>query len=267
MFAEPMSSPVNRNPSSAERVLLALGIELRGALGAVLLGLYVHGSWIVGDFAPSRSDLDLLAVLTREPDGSLLVGLDEMHSRVEAAHSAWRGRVEVEYVALETIRRFSAGPSEADGPVIARISPGEPLHLLAASSHRLLTWASVRDTGRPLVGPPPEELLPAIDHDTARAAAMDHVRDWPTWVQEMTTPGGQAYAVLTLCRALHLFTERRQVSKRKAAGYASAALPQWAALIDWARDWWYAGGEDDEISRLAETTRFINAVSSRILTQ
>lgn len=86
-------------------------------------------------------------------------------------------------------------------------------------------------------------------------------------VHEMTTPGGQAYAVLTLCRAWHLFTAGRQVSKRSAARHASAALPQWAALIDWAHDWWYAGGDDEEESRLVETTRFVDDVSSRILTR
>ncbi len=248
-----------------ELVLSTIAAELSRTLGAELLGLYVHGSWVVGDFAPQRSDLDLLAVLSCEPDESLLEGLAVAHLHIEAVHAAWKGRVEVEYVALETVRGFAAAPREADGPAIARISPGEPLHLLPASLHRLLTWATVRDTGRPLAGPPAVDLLPVIHSDDARAAALEHVRDWPTWVQRMTMPGGQAYAVLSLCRALHLFTEGGHISKREAADHAAAALPEWSPLINWARCWWYAGGRDDENTRLADSTRFVNEVSARIL--
>lgn len=81
----------------------------------------------------------------------------------------------------------------------------------------------------------------------------------------MTGPGGQSYAVLTLCRALHLFGEGAQVSKRAAANHALTALPDWAELIRWARDWWYAGGADDAPSRHEEVVRFVDDVSSRIL--
>ncbi len=267
MSTDPLRRPRldSTSPTPVELVLSTIASELSRTLGAELLGLYVHGSWVVGDFAPHRSDLDLLAVLACEPDESLLAGLADAHLHVESAHAAWKARVEVEYVALETIREFAAAPREAHVAAIARISPGEPLHLLPASLHRLLTWATVRDTGRPLAGPPAADLLPVIDADDARAAALEHVRDWPTWVQTMTMPGGQAYAVLSLCRALCLFTEGRQVSKRVAADHAAAELPEWAPLISWARCWWYAGGRDDESTRRAESTRFVHDVSARIL--
>ncbi|MBA2772968.1 MAG: DUF4111 domain-containing protein, partial [Nocardioidaceae bacterium] len=158
----------------------------------------------------------------------------------------------------------AAATDDATERLIVRISPGEDIHLLPATSHRLLTWASVRGAGRPLIGLPPSELLPPIDPARVRSAALDHVRDWPSWVLQMRHPGGQAYAVLTLCRALHLFVERSQVSKLRAANYAIAALPDRAELIVWARDWWYAGGSDDDESRHREVTGFVQDVSARI---
>lgn len=248
-----------------QSVLSALASELAGALRADLLGLYVHGSWVTGDFAPSRSDLDLLAVLAREPDELLLMDLGNIHARVEMVHPEWRGRVEVEYVALDAVAAFASSMADAGEHAIARISPGEALHLLPATSHRVLTWSAVRDSGRSMVGPPAHALLPAIDPGTVRAAAREHVRDWPTWVTQMRGPGGQAYAVLTLCRALHLFSEDSQVSKRQAASYAVAAIPHWSELVTWARNWWYAGGSADEASRLDEVTAFVQEVSARIL--
>ncbi len=169
--------------TSVELVLSSIAAELSRALGAELLGLYVHGSWVVGDFAPHRSDLDLLAVLASEPEKSLLAALQDAHLHVESAHAAWKGRVEVEYVALDTIRGFAAAPRAVHVAAIARISPGEPLHLLPASLHRLLTWATVRDTGQPLAGPPAADLLPVVGADDARAAALDL-----TWLKLVCSP-------------------------------------------------------------------------------
>lgn len=216
-----------------QAVLAAVASELVRALHVDLLGVYVHGSWVAGDFAPSRSDLDLLAVLAREPDEHLLVDLGDVHARVEAKHPAWKGRIEVEYVALDAVVALALRQADAGQHTIARISPGEAMHLLPATTHRLLTWSAVHDNGRAIAGPPARTLLPPVDRETVRAAAVDHVRDWPTWVMQMRRPGGQAYAVLTLCRALHLFAEDSQVSKRQAANYALAAIPHWAELVLW----------------------------------
>ena len=225
-----------------------IAVRLTTALGDGLLGLYAHGSWVSGDFAPLRSDLDMLAVLSRQPDELLLSLLDDTHARLAAHHPQWAGRIEVEYVALSTIEAFAADPSNPGEHVIARISPGEQMHLLPATSHRLLTWASVQEGGHPLYGPTPSTLLPPVRVDVVTAAVMDHVRDWPEWVRDMRSPGGQAYAVLTVCRALHLVREGTQVSKRQAAEYAVTEVPEWAELIRWAQDWWYAEGSDAEDS-------------------
>ena len=97
-------------------------------------------------------------------------------------------------------------------------------------------------------------------------ALLAHVRDWPTWVEEMTGPGGQAYAVLTVCRAACRLTTGAQVSKRAAAAWARAAWPDDRAdLVAWAERWWYAGGRDDEPSRLPEVTRFVARTSAALL--
>lgn len=247
-----------------ELVLSAIGVSLADALHGDLLGLYAHGSWVTGDFADDRSDLDVLAVLSREPDAALLSILAEAHLRIEELYPVWKGRIEVEYIDVATVAAIAAAGNDATERLMVRISPGEDIHLLPATSHRLLTWATVRSGGLPLLGPPPTELLPPIDPARVRSAALDHVRDWPSWVLQMRHPGGQAYAVLTLCRALHLFVEGSQISKLQAARYAIAALPDRAGLIVWARDWWYAGGSDDEQSRHDEVTAFVQEVSARI---
>jgi hypothetical protein len=241
-----------------EELLLCLRDGWHDALEDELLALYVHGSLIAGDFAPERSDLDVLAVLRTEPDEALLRVLAVLHENLDARYPAWAGRVEVEYAAIATI-------NAPEGGVIARISPGEALHLLPVTTHRAVTWATVRATGRPLLGPPPGELLPSFDADLVREALLDHVRDWPAWVTEMTAPGAQSYAVLTMCRAVQRLSHGEQLSKRQAADRTLAGSLTWAELIAWARDWWFSGGEDTDPGRFEEVQAFVTATSAALL--
>ncbi|MEU9827307.1 aminoglycoside adenylyltransferase domain-containing protein [Micromonospora chersina] len=249
--------------ATPETVLSDLRDAWSAALTGRLLGLYLHGSLIAGDFAPERSDLDLLAVLGADPDGNLLDGLAGLHADLDRRHPRWAGRIEVEYVSLNAVREAARG--RTGDHVIARVSPGESLHLLPATTHRVVTWSAVHDYGRSLLGPPAGDLLPAVDADLVRSALLEHVRDWPAWVTRMTTPGAQAYAVLTLCRAWQRLQHGRQLSKRRAAYQTVADRPRWTDLIVWARDWWYGSGPDTDPGRGDEVREFVTELSAAIL--
>ncbi|GAA3752536.1 aminoglycoside adenylyltransferase domain-containing protein [Micromonospora maritima] len=250
--------------SSPEAVLSDLRVAWGAGLGAHLPGLYLHGSLVAGDFAPDRSDLDLLAVLDRDPDRDLLAVLAGLHRDLDRRHPGWTGRIEVEYVSRDAVHDAARGRTDR-AHVIARVSPGEALHLLPATVHRLVTWSTVHDQGRSLLGPPAAELLPAVDPDRVRAALLDHVRDWPDWVTGMTSPGGQSYAVLTLCRAFQRLRHGRQMSKRRAAERSAVDLPRWAGLVTWARDWWYEHGSDTDPGRPDEVVAFVREISAVVL--
>lgn len=128
-----------------------------------------------------------------------------------------------------------------------------------------MTWSTVHDSGRCLLGPPAGTLLPAFDAGLVRSALLDHVRDWPTWVTWMTTPGAQSYAVLTMCRALQRLRYGRQLSKRQAADQTIGVCPEWADLITWARDWWYAHGSDTDTGRTEDVRKFVVELSAVVL--
>ncbi|MEU4237255.1 aminoglycoside adenylyltransferase domain-containing protein [Actinoplanes sp. NPDC026619] len=241
-------------------VLLDLRDAWRLVLPDALAGLYVHGSLIAGDFDPDRSDLDVLAVLTADPDERLLGVLAGLHAGLGRRHPAWAGRIEVEYVSIDAVRAAGGGDH-----LIARISPGEALHLLPATTHRVVTWAGVQHSGRCLLGPPAGELLPAFDAGLVESALLDHVRDWPVWVRSMTAaPGGQSYAVLTMCRAVQRLRYGRQLSKRQAADRTIEACPEWADLIAWARDWWYDHGDAADAGRADDVHTFVVEISAQL---
>ena len=243
-----------------ERLLTRLTSDIQSTLHT-LIGLYLHGSLVTGDFDRDRSDIDLLAVLSEDVTEEDLARLLELHTRLIEDYPTWNDRIEVEYVSALALTSFRAQPRR-----MARISPGEPLHLLEANRHYLLNWYMARQGGVALFGPPPQEVMPEISQAEFVAGVLEHANAWGEWVTDMHPPREQAYAVLTLCRALYTSMHGAQVSKKRAARSVKPLLPQWSALIDWALAWWYEDrmqtGEGD---RFAEVVRFVEEVRDRVL--
>lgn len=246
-------------------MLARLAADLRGVLGDDLLSLAVHGSLALGDFAPGRSDLDMLAVTATDPTAATLARLADVHARLDTDFPDWSGHVEVDYVSVEAVKAVLQGTDESH-PMI-RISPGEPIHEVGVSRHYVLNWAAAIQADQPIAGAAPSTVLPAIDRRLIHQVVLQHVREWPEWVQDMQGTGSQAYAVLTLCRAAETLATGRQVSKLAAAKAGRSRFPEWSALIDWAQDWWYHGGSDLDRGRFEEVRRFVADVSARSLRQ
>ena len=244
-------------------VLASLAAELVAVLGDDLLSLALHGSWALGDFAPGRSDLDVLAVMATDPTAATLADLEDLHARLDTEFPEWNGHVEVDYVSAEAVEAVVQGVDQSH-PMI-RISPGEPLHEVEASRHYVLNWAAALQADQPIAGAAPSTVLPAIDRRLIQQVVLQHVRAWPEWVHDMQATGVKAYAVLTLCRAAETMATGRQVSKLAAANAGRSRFPEWSALIDWAQDWWYHGGSELDQGRFEDVRRFVNHVSARSL--
>ena len=241
-------------------MLARLAAELAEVLGDDLLSLALHGSGALGDFAPGRSDLDVLAVMATDPTATTLAGLEDVHARLDMDFPEWNGHVEVDYVSAVAVEAVVQGTDESH-PMM-RISPGEPLHKVEASRHYVLNWAAAIQADQPIAGAAPSTVLPAIDRRLIHQVVLQHVRAWPEWVRDMQATGAQAYAVLTLCRAAETLATGRHVSKLAAANAGRSRFQKWSALIDWAQDWWYHGGSDLDQGRFEDVRRFVNDVSA-----
>jgi predicted nucleotidyltransferase len=244
-------------------VLARLAAELAEVLDDDLLSLALYGSWALGDFAPGRSDLDVLAVMATDPTAATLAALHKVHTRLNTDFPDWNGHVEVDYVSAEAVQVVVQGTDEPH-PMI-RISPGEPLHQVEASRHYVLNWAAALQADQPIAGAAPSTVLPAVDRRLIHQVVLQHVRAWPEWVHDMQSTGAQAYTVLTLCRAAETLATGRLLSKLAAANAGRSRFPEWSALIEWARDWWYHGGSDSDPGRFEDVRRFVNDVSARSL--
>jgi L-rhamnose mutarotase len=244
-----------------EALLGRLTYEIQRNSNDSLVGLYVYGSLVTGDFDKGRSDIDLLAVVDSDIDADTFGRLYRMHARFVEARPAWDDRIEVAYVPAPALWNFRTQTSQ-----IATVSPGEPFHLKAAGRDYLLNWYTVREAGATLCGPPPATLIPEISRSEFVEVVREHAEWWKEQVYEMRTPGAQSYAVLTLCRALYTYTHGGQVSKRQAALWAQAYLPQWASLIQQSLDWLNEDHheETDDEAGLQETVRLVHDIAGRI---
>ncbi|HEY3288679.1 MAG TPA: aminoglycoside adenylyltransferase domain-containing protein, partial [Anaerolineae bacterium] len=213
-----------------------LRAHLLNALGDKLVGLYLYGSLVTGDFDRRSSDMDLLAVTRANIDAHDFDVLTQAHQAFTTAHPDWDGHVEIAYVSLNALKTFRTQASP-----IGMMSPGEPFHIKEVDRKYLMNWWVVREYGVALYGPAPATLIDPISTDEFVANVREHAAMWGEWVKDMRHRGGQAYSILTMCRALYAVRNRKQVSKKQAAEWAAKAYPQWAGLIHealvWRADW------------------------------
>ena len=241
-----------------ERILSSL----QSILGKKLVGFYLYGSLVIGDFDPHVSDIDLVAALASDIDEQEFAELQEMHNDLTRQHTEWDNRIEVCYISLAALNSVRSRTSQ-----IANISPGEPFHMRESSKEWLSDWYLVRERGVTLFGPPPHEIIEPISHDEFIQTVKDNARAWGEWVLDMHTRKDQAYAILTMCRALYTWRNGDQVSKKQAALWAQEQLPEWSQLIRNALVWHEASKDEqvDDEATFAETKRFVNFVRNIIL--
>lgn len=241
-------------------ILRALRARLRETLGAKLLGLYLYGSLVWGDFDERRSDVDMLAVLDGDITDCELASLEAMHDAFAREYPAWRDRIEVQYNAADALAHWW------EPRRMANISPGEPLHIITSGEDWLTNWYFVQDYGVPLWGPPADRFIPPIAKREFLRAVYDHAMQWRTYVEG--TRGSrpyQAYAMLTMCRAYCTLSTGEQVSKQAAARWVREALPMCAADIDAALDWRENADERMDAAASFERARaFVTAMSDRV---
>jgi hypothetical protein len=249
-------------PYASINELLALILaSIQRILGTKLVGLYLAGSLVIGDFDPDISDIDLVAALSSDIDEREFEELQKMHSAFANQHKGWDDRIEVCYISVAALNAVRSRTSN-----IANISPGEPFHMRESSREWLSDWYLVREMGIALCGPSPKTIIEPISKDEFIQTIKGHAKAWSEWIHDMHGRRSQAYAILTMCRALYTCKNGEQVSKKKAALWAQQELPQWSQLIQhalrWREDW--RNEQVDHEATFAETKRFVDFVGEQV---
>lgn len=244
-----------------EAVAAELASALEKQLGPRLLGLYLFGSLASDDFDSDISDIDLLAVLDAEVDGETFEELRRMHAAFIERYRAWEDRLDIVYISADALRAFGERPAR-----MAVISPGDGFTMQDADPGWTMNWYAVQEQGRTLTGPPPATFIRPIAREEFIATVRESARGRPAWLDHKPARKAQAYVILTMCRALYAVRHGAQTSKRRAAEWAAAELPEWAPLIRNALAWRTAWRDEhvDHAATLDDTRRFVQFMVERI---
>lgn len=233
-------------------VLAHLTAKVGEILGDNLIGLYLQGSFAVGD-ADEMSDCDFMAVVARDLTADERASLQAMHAAIhELPHEPWRHRLEGSYAPAQIIRRLTdqprdppgepRGPDWGDpgmGGAPARSYPFVYLNhgakVLVRSEHdnsQVVRW-SLREKGVVLAGPDPKSLIDPVTPEMLRTEVRSTMDLAVTLgLEPMDMKAWQSFWVGLYCRMLHTMATGQVWSKKASAAWAQAHLgPQWAPLI------------------------------------
>lgn len=223
-----------------------------------LVGVYLCGSLVAGDFDCDISDIDLFVVTAAGIDDAEFSALNTIHNNIIAQYPQWDNRLEVAYVSVSDLGKLKTGTGR-----VSVISPGEPFNKKDAGKDWLIKAYLVLHEGEKLAGPAPVHCFPPISEDEFIAAIKDQLAEWHDWVYEISqSRNEQSYAILTMCRVLYSVRTGQQASKKRAALWAKRQMPEWSELIDNATKWRSSAREPviDHEEFFADTVKFVHAV-------
>ena len=239
-------------------VLHELLSNAQAILGGHFVGMYLYGSLASGDFDPDTSDIDFAVATAAEVPDELIPVLDEMHLRLASSGQKWASKLEGSYVSQHVLRRY-----EPNQPPCPQINEGR-FYLAPHGSDWVIQRHIIREHGVVLAGPAPETLIDPVQPDDLRRAVKGTLTEW--WAPMLNDPARlqdsvyQAYAVLTMCRALYTLEHGTIASKPRSARWAQEALDErWRELIEQAVAW----RPGRRLDKFTETLEFIRYAKDR----
>jgi predicted nucleotidyltransferase len=194
--------------------------------GYDVVGLYLHGSAVLGGFRPESSDIDVLAVVTAP--GSAKSQRQAGKALRDGARDAPAAGLELSVVTAATAGNTSRGPGGCPFEVHVSTVPGDEALVIGAGHpgdpDLILHFEVARLHGLAVMGAPPSSVFTPIPEEWLKQAIMDEL-DWSTDHAPLS------YAVLNACRALRFAADRQLVSKVDAAFWYLRELGEHAAVV------------------------------------
>jgi predicted nucleotidyltransferase len=244
-------------------LLAALVPGVRDALGANLVGAYLTGSLVAGDF-DRASDVDVVVATERAVEGEPFAALDALHARL-AARDLWCAtQLEVTYIPRAALRHYD--PACAVHPTLDR-GAGARLAPVRYGAGWVVQCHLLRTRGVALAGPSPSTVVDAVSPDELRRAMRGVLDGWGAEQvarpAALATRGYQSYVVLTACRIRYTIATGEVASKRRAAAWVRPTVaPARRRLIDRAVEGRLSPAGPPEPAAVAETLAFVRETAA-----
>ncbi len=243
-------------------LLEELASGLKNRLNDLLVGIYVYGSLVWGDFNHDSSDIDIIVALKTDLTNDYFKELDKFHALLVKHFPAWHDRIEIAYISLNVLKHFKHQVGK-----VAVISPSEPFNIKNAGKDWLINYYLLQNSSIILFGPEPKSIIDSVSKNEFICNVKEQAITWKDWVtQTKTSVGYQYYAVLTICRAYYVLNHGEQVSKLKAGTWMLEEFPAWKNLIEKAmsRNQTDRDSKHDAHSTYPEVYAFVNEVIDMI---
>lgn len=243
-----------RLPAAETEQAARIVAAVADVLGADLLGVYLHGSAVLGGIRP-HSDLDVLAVSARRTTPEEKRRLVDPLRAVSGRRAPVPARpVELTIVVASEVRPWRT-PARLDlqyGEWLRDDFERGKLEPWSENAHRdvAVLLAIVLLGDRPLAGPPPAELLDPVPRDDLVAAMVGGLDELEGDIEDDTRN-----VVLTLARIWRTIATGQIRSKDEAAAWVLSRLPErHRPVLERARSI-YLGERDERWDDLAPQVR------------
>jgi predicted nucleotidyltransferase len=249
-------------PSDLSDLLQMIANDFPAILRGNLVGIYLWGSLTYDAFDERCSDVDCVAVTTRDLDEREFSELGEWF-RKEGEKNRWVKRIDMRFVIdREFLDKSSrcCGFYHHTGKLIRHGSDGNPIIWINVATSGVTLWG--KDAR--LVAPPvPDQCL-----NDALVLELKYLK------QDLDANAGDrsehgfihnAYAILTACRILYSANHKTLVSKERACAWAMETVPPvWCSVIQTAREnrLRNSGTTTPELER--DAMRFVNFVAAEV---
>jgi hypothetical protein len=238
--------------------------KVSAILGPQMAGMYLYGSLSSGDFNPQTSDIDFVVITEGELAPETVSALEKMHIEIWASGLKQAAKLEGSYIPKSLIRRH-----DPNGPPCPTVNEGA-FFVDRRGSDWIIQRHVIRECGVILSGPDPKTLIDPVSADEIRQAVHGVMDEWWFPMLEnsfwLSDHGSEyhAFAVISMCRALHALRHGTIVSKPAAAKWAQNEFGgQWSALIEKALEA-QSGGQP---GFLEETLNFLRFTREQIKSQ
>jgi hypothetical protein len=187
--------------------------------GGGLVGVYLYGSLVTGDFSPARSDIDVVVMVAREPDQAAIRGLRQLHAGLARPGGA-ADRLHCLYVPAE---------AAADPDRLHAYWFGDRM---TQWQLKVMTQAELASVGVAFYGPWPPPAIKPVPTADVQAAVYEEIRGYwrqiarkrrlwlsDDWVDHGLVVLPRAEAVLT---AGDLITKGEAISRLAGFGVPAA---------------------------------------------
>lgn len=199
--------------------------EMRGLFdNDELIGVYLYGSVVSGDYRPGVSDVDVVVLHRNDPDDELRRNLAAAHQR-PGRHAGF-DRLDVSFVPLRLVGTYGDDtlPYLRDGR----------FHGAGGGDLNMVTWRSLRERGVALRGVPPAEVVPPVScgdlAENMRVNLAFLAGRMPAYVAMGVEE--TVFGILSICRVLYTLRTGDLIGKIAAARWAlDNTEPRWRPLI------------------------------------